>query len=132
MPESFEKALTLRMPRVHPKTYISNSYMEQFKQTNTSEKYWGTEPPPNRSATRAGKWKHRLMLSSNATFFECDEAYAIWREIKPKLSETLDGEDAQCFKVALKIFPDKTTKSKETFTNPCPDSDVPNLVKQKA
>ena len=42
-------------------------------------------------------------------FFECEEAYKIWREIKPKLSEILDGKNIQCFKLALKIFPSETT-----------------------
>ena len=42
-------------------------------------------------------------------FFECEEAYKIWREIKPKLSEILDGKNIQCFKLALKIFPPETT-----------------------
>ena len=39
-------------------------------------------------------------------FFECEEAYDIWKEIKPKISEVLEGEKVQCFRLALKLFPE--------------------------
>ena len=44
--------------------------------------------------------------------FECEEAYDIWTEIKPKISEVFEGEGVQCFKLALKLFPQGTTLGK--------------------
>ena len=40
----------------------------------------------------------------------CDKAYKIWNEIKPKLSEILDGKKIQCSKLTLKISPRNNTE----------------------
>ena len=42
-------------------------------------------------------------------FYECEEAYDIWKEIKPKISEVFEGERVQCFKLASRLFPQGTT-----------------------
>ena len=60
-------------------------YMEHTKQI-------GDGPNTSPACNACGKTE-----SLAHGFFECEEAYKIWREIKPKLNEILDGKNIQCF-----------------------------------
>ena len=100
----YGKAHTLHMPRVHQQDthfkFLHGAHQTNWYLQNVLRDRPNTSPACN----ACGKTE-----SLAHAFFECEEAYKIWREIKPKLSEILDGKNIQCFKLALKIFPPETT-----------------------
>ena len=88
-----------------PPQDIHFKFLHGANQTNQYlRKILGDRPTTKPFCNACGK-----VETQARAFFECDEAYAIWREIKPKLSEILDGENVQCFKIALKIFPSRSS-----------------------
>ena len=99
------------MPRVHPKTYFKFLHGATWRKILGGG--GGGGGGGGRPTTKPFCNVCRKVETQAHAFFECDEAYAIWREIKPKLSEILDGENVQCSKIALKAFPDKTTPNQK-------------------
>ena len=78
----------LRESRQKAKYGKAHKCLHGAHQTNWYlQKFLRDRPNTSRACNACGKTK-----SLAHAFFECEEAYKIWREIKPKLSGILDGK----------------------------------------